>query len=796
MKKTKNILNDFFESKIIFSLTLIMLISVIVVIVLYPNIVAQKYCYKIGDIAKIDIKAKKDFLVTNAPATNLKKKLVRDSVLSVYDYNVNLASALDEKVNDAFLCVRKIFEESGDMTQAKDKSAFVWAKKKEFEKKIGISISDNIYKMLEKEKFSHNITEYINIILSKIFENGVVANKDILLNEADKGIILKPVNGREEEIAESLKRFYSMQQAKVMVRIIGKPILKDVNHNITDSVVDIAQNLIKPNITFNASETEKRRAKAEKEVVPVKDLVKTDEMIIREGEKVSESHLVKLDAIALDNNRNQTIRKGIGSAFLIISLLLVIYFIYFKYLPKDRAEANKNLFFVASVFIIFFVIIKISSSISLAVYENANISLVYSDILFGIPLAAGAMIICLFLGMNTAMAFSIIISICAGIIIENGFEFFIYFLLSGFISSFWTKDCKEHKSLIKAGAKIGLFNALFAIVINLYNTDDLLPKLFWDLGFAFSGGITSGIITVGMAPIVEIIFGYNTYMKLLGLANLESPILKRLMIEAPGTYHHSIIVSSMAEAAASAIGANPLLAKVCGYYHDIGKIEKADYFIENQRNGKNLHNKLSPSMSGLILVAHVKNGVKFAKQYKLGKDIINAISQHHGTSLISYFYNKAKQQKGEDAVNIEDFRYPGPTPQTKEAGIIMLADVVEAASRTLENPTHSRIRGFVQDIINKIFSDGQLDNCELTLKDFHKIAKSFITILNGIYHHRIEYPDSVSSGNGKKKVKDGDSDKDRTKETQNKREETPEKDKGILKRLGLSKGGAFGSDNE
>jgi rRNA maturation RNase YbeY len=243
------------------------------------------------------------------------------------------------------------------------------------------------------------------------------------------------------------------------------------------------------------------------------------------------------------------------------------------------------------------------------------------------------------------------------------------------------------------------------------------------------------------------IFDYTTDITLLELANLDRPILRRLMIEAPGTYHHSVIVGTLVEAAASEIGANPLLARVCGYYHDIGKVNKPLYFIENQK-GKNKHDKLAPSMSSLILIAHVKDGVEIARKNKLGSMIIDTIKQHHGTSLIKFFYEKAKQRKGEDSVNIDDFRYPGPKPQTREAGLVMLADAVEAASRTLENPTSSRIQGLVQNLINKIFSDGQLDACELTLKDLHNIAKSFNQILSGIYHHRIEYPDQRAAANG------------------------------------------------
>jgi putative nucleotidyltransferase with HDIG domain len=309
-------------------------------------------------------------------------------------------------------------------------------------------------------------------------------------------------------------------------------------------------------------------------------------------------------------------------------------------------------------------------------------------------------------------------------------------------------------------------------------------KLLWDWAFAFLGGVGAGIVTAGIAPLVEIAFDYTTDIKLLELANLDQPILRKLMIEAPGTYHHSVIVGSMVEAAAAEIGANSLLAKVCGYYHDIGKINKPLYFIENQTNGINRHDKLAPSMSSLILISHIKDGVEIAKQNKLGQTIIDTIRQSHGKSLISFFYEKAKKLKGEDAVKIEDFKYPGPKPQTREAGLVMLADVVEAASRTMANPTPSRIQKYVQDLINKIFSDGQLDNCELTLKDLHNIAKSFNKILSGIYHHRIEYPEQAFFNNGK--GKNGSPDRQPPKQIQDTSEKNTEKSPGRLKRLGLS----------
>jgi len=273
--------------------------------------------------------------------------------------------------------------------------------------------------------------------------------------------------------------------------------------------------------------------------------------------------------------------------------------------------------------------------------------------------------------------------------------------------------------------------------------------------FALVSGVLSAGLVSGFIPLIETLFHYTTDIKLLELANLNSPMLRDLMVRAPGTYHHSVVVGNLVESAAESINANPLLARVAAYYHDIGKISKPLYFIENLGGEDNRHDKLTPSMSALILISHIKEGSELARERRLGQPIIDIIRQHHGTGLIKFFYDRAKTQAEASGQTVEekDFRYPGPKPQTREAGIVMLADCVEAASRSLVNPTPDRIQGMVQKIINNIFIDGQLEECELTLKNLHEIARCFNRILNGIFHHRIDYPEPVhKGGSGQKKT--------------------------------------------
>jgi putative nucleotidyltransferase with HDIG domain len=239
---------------------------------------------------------------------------------------------------------------------------------------------------------------------------------------------------------------------------------------------------------------------------------------------------------------------------------------------------------------------------------------------------------------------------------------------------------------------------------------------------------------------LEYVFKITTDISLLELLDLNQPLMKSLMITAPGTYHHSVIVGNLVESAAEAVGVNPLLARVSSYYHDIGKIKMPEYFVENQSNAPSKHDKLTPHMSSMIIINHVKEGVELAKQSKLPQSIIDIIRQHHGDALITYFYQKAKGLAQENSTSVDEYKYPGPRPQSRVAALVMMADALEASSRVLNDPTPARIAALVDKIINHIFLEGQLDQCELTLKDISEIKKRFSYILTGIFHKRIDYP--------------------------------------------------------
>lgn len=767
-------------------------------IILYPNLFVRRHYYNLGDVAERDIKAPNDFLVEDKKATEEKRAEAADKVLTVYDLDEELPAKLGVHVNEAFEMMRKVINEekkriaesapeemnsSAAEKQIRDRVAQM---KPEFEKAIGIKISNGAFKLLEKEGFSKGISDLIVRVIVGVLKDGVVSNKEVLLRETEKGITLRTLGDKKEKGVINLRQFHGADQAKTMVRVIAQPLVKDLNYNLVNLIVDFCQRIIQPNITLNKSETNERKDKAIAEVKPVFYKIKAGEMILREGERASQLQLLKLSAMNTQKKQEKIYAKSIGALLLILCMLIISYFLVTNRRNGLAIKNNKDLLFVSIILVAFFYLPNICSILFESMMNVTTYSVSASSMKFGIPIASAAMTICLFMGLDVALAFAVVIAACAAVIFQNKLDVFIYFLLNSSMAAYWMQDCRERKVFIKSGLKLGLINVALASAVSMH-TDFSAVRLLWNWAFAFLGGVGAGIMTAGLVPLLEYTFGYTTDIRLLEIANLDRPILRRLMLEAPGTYHHSVIVGSMVEAAASEIGANPLLAKVCGYYHDIGKINKPLYFVENQANGNNRHDKLAPSMSGLILISHVKHGVEIAKEHKLGPDIIDTIRQHHGTTLIKYFYEKARQIRGDDAVKIQDFCYPGPKPQTREAGLVMLADVVEAASRTLENPTPSRIQGNVQRLINSIFTDGQLDNCELTLKDLHNIAKSFNKILNGIHHHRIEYPESspaVRNGrNGKEK--NGRSDKQQAKSTRDPYGVADENE-GNLRRLGIS----------
>ena len=361
---------------------------------------------------------------------------------------------------------------------------------------------------------------------------------------------------------------------------------------------------------------------------------------------------------------------------------------------------------------------------------------------FAIPFAFGGMLLTLLVDLNVGLMISMVISALAGLFYGDPY-IAVYALLGSLAGIYSISQYRERSGLIKSGLWVGLVNALAVFGIHLLRQDIFIwSELLTPLAMgALSGMLAAGLTSIFL-PGLESLFKITTDIRLLELSNLNTPILRRLAVEAPGTYHHSLMVGNLAEAAAEAIGANPLLGRVGAYYHDLGKLLKPEYFTENQAAGVNKHATLPASMSCLVLASHVKDGLELAKQAGLMETIVDMIAQHHGTRVMTYFYQKAKELAVANGQEIreEDFRYPGPKPQSKEAAILMMADPVEAASRTLLSPSAPQIQGLIDRLIEDVLADNQLDECDITIREIRLVKESFLKVLSGVHHRRIDYP--------------------------------------------------------
>ena len=415
---------------------------------------------------------------------------------------------------------------------------------------------------------------------------------------------------------------------------------------------------------------------------------------------------------------------------LIVFIFMVIIGIYiYRYSPKVLGVKD-NIILVGLIMLLVVGLAKIQSVTDLSAYL--------------VPVAMAGILITILLEAKLSFLIVVALSILVCIINNSEFSFFFVYLLGSFAGIFSVVRVRHRINLARAGLIISAINVIAIVALNLLGRDLVFVKMRNDIGWGLLNGFICAILSTGLLPYLENLFKITTDIRLLELADFNQPLLKRLMLEAPGTYHHSLMVGNLAEAAASIVGANPLLARVGAYYHDIGKLTKPEYFAENHPTIMSKHEDLTPQMSTLILISHVKHGVELARENGLNQDLIDMIEQHHGTSLAYYFYQKALEEYEPSSIEQQQYRYPGPKPRNREAAIIMLADGVEAASRVLEEPTYPRLEELVRKIINNRFIDAQLDECDLTLKDLHLIGEKFVYILTSMFHARVEYPEQTN----------------------------------------------------
>ncbi|MBC8499026.1 MAG: HDIG domain-containing protein [Candidatus Atribacteria bacterium] len=698
-------------------ISLFFILLIAITLVLSINIFPDKILLKEGQICSKDILSPGDFEFVDLEATQNLKEKASKSIKEVYDLNLANIENVEKQIDSLFSKIKEyqIMETDRKLTDA------------------------------ELNEMANKINKDLGLYINEQFLAGCLQLDNLSLEKIRVDI----KSSMRKIMEQGIKKDDLEQAKKQLIREISEI---SIDHHDALIASEIATSLLLPSLFLNEEDTEKRRQKAIASVDDVTRTIQKGQIIIRKGEVVTSEDIAILNALGLKNPRINF--SNIIGIIMITALFLSVFFFYLNYFYPDIYENINKLILLSIISIFTILLAKILGQVSG----------------YLIPMASSSMLIALSFSPNIAILLTVILSLLIGFIPGGGFNYILVSVISGIVAIYSIQKATQRSSLTRAGLLIAGVNIIAISALGLINNEEyylILQNNF--LGVL--NGFLAVILTIGILPFLESYFDITTSFKLMELSNPNQPLLKKMILEAPGTYHHSIVVGNLSETAAEEIGGNGLLARVGAIYHDIGKIKRPYFFTENQEAYKNIHDEMEPSLSALVIASHVKEGIELAKKNRLPKDITDIIAQHHGTNLITYFFHRALKENGlaNDAVAEENYRYSGPKPQTKETGIILLADSLEAATRSLTNPTATRIKTLVKEIIQKNLENGQLEECDLTLKDLDKIGDSFSRILTGMFHTRVEYPDDdLIKKIKEEKKKNGNSDKKSTKNNKNK----------------------------
>ncbi len=678
--------NDKSDHKRIFlTVTLAFITFAILFYTLLTSVQPVRYELRVGQLAPEDIYSPKRF-VDEYKTRQLRQEAV-NGVESVYRLD---AGIYPEVKKDIDLFFDTLFEVRSQAEQ-EENSITIEDMAQELENNVlGIPRLQLIVLLDQPIERLENLQNYLNEITAQRMNDGIkVAN---------------------------------LQQEKSQIREYMST-LTEFDENVRETAATIINASIRPNEFLDVEATEESKIEAEESIEPV--VIRRGEVIIRLGERVTADRLSIMRELGLLEEAYQlnfALYAGIFLMVLLTMLLIVGYLWEFQ--PHLLKQFDK-LLLLALIIVIIVAMAKPLSQISP----------------YLVPMAVGGMLLAMLVEPRLAIIVNVAITLLVGMITGNDIIVLLMGLIGGTAGILSMANLHQRGNIFIPGVIVGVANVMIITLFSLLGMHDSIT-LWIDLLYAFLNGILCAILTIGSLPFWEYTFSILTPLKLIELANPSHPLLKRLLMEASGTYHHSVVVGNLAESAVNAVGGDGLLVRTGAFYHDIGKLKRPFFFKENQYMMDNPHDKLAPSLSALIITGHVKDGIEIAEKNRLPKQIKAFIEEHHGTTLVAYFYHKAKTSTLEpDKVDEHRYRYNGPTPRSKETAILMLADSVEAAVRSMENPTRDKIEQMIQKIIQGKLDDGQLEECPLTLSELKQIRTIFTQILSGIMHERIKYPE-------------------------------------------------------
>ncbi len=681
---------------------------------------------RVGDIARRDYVSRVEFETVDVERTQRARDLKEKEVPSVYDKDLSGLRILGANLTGLLVQL------AGRGEVQPTESLEQW--------KLSNQELEAMVRSLRGSDAA-DLTRAVNRVVNWISARGVIQPERLdVEKESGRDRILVGESGREPRQDVPLSQLIDTASALQDIRAKAvNDAFAGYSFELQDSVARVVAARLEPTLTYNEELTRRARERARQEQPAFFRTVRRGEPLLRLGKQATASTVHVLE----QENRLYWAAQPLGwrlsriaGAGLILVLLLGVWWPYVGRLRREPTLSLSRIVAFGSLMLLFVVGARLLDSFGLV---------------YLLPISAVAIVLCITFSAQLAIAVTILLALVTGVSLGLDFRPVIV-LLSGGVAAVWgSTRLRNRARLIRLGAVIGLVQAAA-----VWGTWMLSPShgFAWSLSMpairesalAAVSGVAVGLIISGALSLIERAFNVTTDVSLLALSDQYQPLLRRLLLEAPGTYHHSFVVAALAEGAAEAIGANALLARVGAYYHDIGKLYKPEYFVENETPGgpsvADRHNQLTPAISALIIIGHAKEGVRMAEVYGMPRIIVDLIKQHHGTSLVEYFYHEAAARKAQaEPLEEGSFRYPGPKPRTKEAAIVSLADALEAASRTMSEPTPGRIMGLIDDIVARRLGDGQLGECDLTLKDLHEVKKSFGRILFAIFHGRIKYPE-------------------------------------------------------
>jgi cyclic-di-AMP phosphodiesterase PgpH len=682
-----------------------------------------------GMIAPRDVVAPRDLIVPDSEATARRRAEAAAEVLPVYELDAQAPARFEQQLRESFDRARPILARQrprGEMTP-------------ELQEAFSLPIGDEALAGLARQGFSKELEDRLVAIGLDLYRTGVVDHRGLAPEARSRGLLVRDQStGRETTRRESGAIEYGSEtRSAVAARLAESGFSQRERPEVS---AFLASNL-RPNLTYDAAATAARRDASAQSVESIFTRLPRGKVIVRRGDEITPRTAQWIAAVRASASDPSSWVKVTGVLILQV-LAAAAYFLDARRQRRRKRERSSNVVFgsVLATGILFALVTR--AGFALAQALSPSLEGASGAVNYAIPFAAGPIVVSLVAGMGPALLVALVHAVGVGVLMGLSFPFALFAVVGSLAGIYGLGKLRARGVLLIMGAIVAAGNLVAILAIHFLGAGPWGWEFLWDALAGIAGGLTVAMVVGLFLPIFEHLFSVVTDIRLLELSNQNLPLLRTLALEAPGTYQHSLMLGHLAEAAAEAIGADALLARVSGYYHDIGKTKMPDYFIENQPKGYNRHDRLEPSMSALIIAAHVKEGVEMAKKARLPEPIVTAIREHHGTKLIRYFYQKAltRSDPAQGPVRETEYRYPGPKPSTRILGILMIADAVEAASRTLIEPTPAKIRAMIQTIVDDCLRDGQFDDCDLTMRDLAIIVDALEHSVTTVFHHRIDYP--------------------------------------------------------